>query len=71
VIWQGQLQGAVCNILDISERKQAQETQQLLMRELNHRVKNLFSITAGMISMTARHANSVEELASSLTGRVI
>jgi PAS domain S-box-containing protein len=71
VIWQGELQGAVCNILDISERKRAEEAQQLLMRELNHRVKNLFSITAGMIKMTARHANSVEEMSSSLTGRVM
>ena len=41
------------------------------MRELNHRVKNLFSITAGMIKMTARHANSVGEMSSSLTGRVL
>lgn len=71
VIWQGELQGAVCNILDISERKQAEEAQQLLMRELNHRVKNLFSITAGMIKMTARHATNVEEMSASLTGRVM
>ena len=71
MIWQGELQGAVCNILDISERKQAEEAQQLLMRELNHRVKNLFSITAGMIKMTARHATNVEEMSASLTGRVM
>lgn len=71
VIWQGELQGAVCNILDISERKRAEEARQLLMRELNHRVKNLFSITAGMIKMTARHATSVEELSAALTGRVM
>lgn len=71
VIWQGELQGAVCNILDISERKRAEEARQLLMRELNHRVKNLFSITAGMIKMTARHANSVDELSAALTGRVM
>ena len=71
VIWQGELQGAVCNVIDISERKQAGEAQQLLMRELDHRVKNLFSITAGMIKMTARHANSVEEMSSSLTGRLM
>lgn len=71
VIWQGELQGAVCNILDISERKRAEDAQQLLLRELNHRVKNLFSITAGMIKMTARHADSVEEMSSSLTGRLM
>lgn len=71
VYWKGELQGAVCNILDISERKRAEEARQLLLRELNHRVKNLFSITAGMITMTARHARSVEELAETLSGRVI
>ncbi|MEQ3626260.1 MAG: GAF domain-containing protein [Celeribacter sp.] len=71
VYWQGELQGAVCNILDISERKRGEEARQLLMRELNHRVKNLFSITAGMITMTARHANSVAELAETLSGRVL
>tara|TARA_R110002110_G_scaffold466_1_gene1836 strand:- start:634 stop:1878 length:1245 start_codon:yes stop_codon:yes gene_type:complete len=71
VVWQGELQGAVCNVVDISERKRAEDAQKLLMRELNHRVKNLFSITAGMIKMTARHVDSVEEMSSSLTGRVL
>ncbi|MGY3439366.1 MULTISPECIES: GAF domain-containing protein [unclassified Marinovum] len=71
VVWQGELQGAVVNIVDISERKRAEEARQLLMRELDHRVKNLFSITAGMIKMTARHADSVEELSGTLSGRVM
>ncbi len=71
VVWKGELQGAVCNILDISERKRAEEARQLLMRELNHRVKNLFAIVAGMIKMTARHAESVEDLSQALGGRVM
>ncbi|WP_325063125.1 PAS domain S-box protein [Halovulum marinum] len=71
VVWQGELQGAVCNFADISERKRAEEARQLLLRELNHRVKNLFSITAGMVNMTARRAGSVDEMAASLHGRLL
>ena len=33
------LQGAVVNFADISERKRAEQARQLLLRELNHRVK--------------------------------
>ncbi|MGR3572916.1 GAF domain-containing protein [Brevirhabdus sp.] len=71
VVWQGELQGAVCTIVDISERKRSEESRQLLLRELNHRVKNLFSITAGMIQMTARHVKDVDEMAASLRGRIM
>ncbi|APX89185.1 hypothetical protein BV394_05195 [Brevirhabdus pacifica] len=71
VIWQGELQGAVCTIVDISERKRAEEARQLLLRELNHRVKNLFAITSGMIQMTARNSTDVTEMASALTGRLM
>lgn len=44
--------------------------QELLAREMDHRVKNLFAITDGMIRMTARGASSPEELAQALSGRV-
>ncbi|KAF0676759.1 sensor histidine kinase [Profundibacterium mesophilum] len=71
VFWEGALQGAVCTILDISERRQAEDSRQLLLRELNHRIKNLFSITASMIQMTARSASSVDEMAQALRGRVL
>jgi two-component sensor histidine kinase len=44
--------------------------QELLAYEMDHRVKNLFAITDGMIRMTARGATSTEELAQALSGRV-
>lgn len=44
--------------------------QALLAREMDHRVKNLFAITDGMIRMTARAASSPQELAQALSGRV-
>ena len=55
---------------DIHDLKVAEEARQLLLRELNHRVKNLFAITAGMINMTARSSASVAEMAKSLHGRL-
>lgn len=55
---------------DITERKAAQEQQGLLVRELNHRIKNLFAITDGMIALSARSAGSPEEYASNIRGRL-
>lgn len=55
---------------DIHDLKMAEESRQLLLRELNHRVKNLFAITAGMVNMTARSSPSVTAMAQSLHGRL-
>ena len=70
IVRNGQLQGAVCNFIDISERMQAEEARQLLLRELNHRVKNLFAIISGMITMTAKGATSPAAMAETLKGRL-
>jgi PAS domain S-box-containing protein len=66
----GVLQGAVCTFIDITERKRAQERQALLVRELNHRVKNVFAITAGMVSLSARTATSPKDLSIAIRGRL-
>jgi len=66
----GELQGGVCNFIDISARLQAEEGHQLLLRELNHRVKNLFAIVSGMVAMTAKSATSPHDMAVTLKGRL-
>lgn len=50
--------------------KQAARDKDLLLREINHRIKNLFSLTAGLISLSARAATSVEELEADLKARL-
>ncbi len=55
---------------DITDRQKTDEAQQLLTRELNHRVKNLFAIANGMVSMTARTAKDPKEMANALRGRL-
>lgn len=40
------------------------------MRKLNHRVKNLFAVTSGMIALSARSASTPKELATNIRGRL-
>lgn len=55
---------------EIAERKQAEADRLVVLRELNHRVKNLFAIAIGMVTMTARTAGGTEQMAESLRGRL-
>jgi PAS domain S-box-containing protein len=55
---------------DITARKAAQEQQGLLVRELNHRIKNLFAITDGMIALGVRSASTPRDYASNIRGRL-
>jgi two-component sensor histidine kinase len=57
-------------VSDITERHTLEEGQKLLTRELNHRVKNLFAIANGMVSMTARTAKDTKDMANALRGRL-
>lgn len=56
---------------DVTEHRKMEEARQLLLRELNHRVKNLFAIASGMVTMTARSADSVADMANKLKGRLL
>ncbi|MFU1478087.1 PAS domain-containing protein [Roseovarius sp. C7] len=59
----------VCLARDITAQIRAEEARDLLLREMDHRVKNLFSVAAGMVSMTARSAETPAEMADKLKGR--
>lgn len=50
--------------------RHALEAQETLTREMNHRVKNIFALADGMLRQSLRNANSKEELAQSLSGRL-
>lgn len=65
--WPTRLSGVIA---DITERRALEEAQSLLTQELNHRVKNLFAIANGMVSMTARTAKDPKEMAAALRGRL-
>ncbi|MDX6749725.1 HWE histidine kinase domain-containing protein [Geminicoccaceae bacterium 1502E] len=50
----GKLVGAVNMLVDISERKRAEERRQLLIRELNHRVKNTLATVQSIAAQSFR-----------------
>ena len=56
--------------VDVTARYSAEIQREILINELDHRVKNLFMIASSMIALSARHARTVEELAKAVTGRL-
>jgi two-component sensor histidine kinase len=58
----GRVIGASKIARDITDRHRAFEQQQLLLKEMAHRIKNVFSIASGLISLCARRAQTPEEL---------
>ena len=66
----GVIKGAICVVDDISERKQAEQTQQLLVSELNHRVKNTLASVQAIVQHTLRRTNDPAEFVNSFAGRI-
>lgn len=66
----GALVGAVNTLVDIGARKQAEERQQLLLREMSHRINNLFALMGGLVTLSARFARTPEELARAIQDRL-
>ena len=52
------------------ERRTAQERQELMIAELNHRVRNILSLVRGLVAHSKETSNNVEEFASVLGGRI-
>jgi PAS domain S-box-containing protein len=67
----GTLIGAINMLVDISERKNAESRQKILIDELNHRVKNTLATVQSLARQTARGASSVKEFERRLEGRLI
>jgi PAS domain S-box-containing protein len=55
---------------DISELKRVRERQDLLLREMDHRVKNLFALAISVLTLSGRSAASVPEVIRSAGDRL-
>jgi PAS domain S-box-containing protein len=67
---EGKIVGASKIARDITERRRAQEQQRLLLREMDHRVKNLFTLSSSIVSLSARSADTPQGLVSAIQGRL-
>jgi len=55
---------------DIHDAKIAAEQNELLNRELSHRIKNIFSIIGGLVALSARYEPGAKDFARSLAQRI-
>jgi PAS domain S-box-containing protein len=55
---------------DITERKRAEERQQILARELDHRVKNVLATVSAVASRTRDSSRSMDAFVAALDGRI-
>jgi len=66
----GKIVGASKIARDITERQRALKQQQLLLREMAHRVKNVFALASSMVALSARNAETPGELADMVRDRL-
>jgi PAS domain S-box-containing protein len=57
-------------IQDISDRKQVEEQQRVLMAELDHRVKNALATVSAVVSHTQQGSRSIADFVAALDGRI-
>jgi two-component sensor histidine kinase len=57
--------------LDVTQRKQAEEANELLAGEMSHRVTNLLQIATALTHITSRSAKTKEDMAQDLTSRLM
>jgi PAS domain S-box-containing protein len=67
----GKIIGASKIARDISERRREAEHREMLLREMHHRVKNLFAVVASIITLAARSAATPSDLASNMKDRLM
>lgn len=62
--------GAVCAAVDITARKQADQQRELLINELNHRVKNTLASVQSVAMQTLRNSLSLAEFQDAFVSRL-
>lgn len=56
--------------LEVTERRKAEQTQQLLIRELHHRVKNTLATVQAIIHLTMRSSSDMETFQRNIDARI-
>ncbi len=67
---EGQVIGILGISIDITERRRHEERMLLVMREVNHRAKNMLAVVQAIAHTSSRFAHSVEEYVLSFSARL-
>jgi PAS domain S-box-containing protein len=68
---EGRLVGAINMLVDISDRKEAEARQKVLIDELNHRVKNTLATVQSLARQTAKHALDMPDFGETFEARLL
>ncbi|ODN68515.1 Blue-light-activated histidine kinase [Methylobrevis pamukkalensis] len=66
----GRTKGVVVTLLDVTTLAEAEEHQQVLISELNHRVKNMLAVVISIANHTYEKTPAPEEFLAAFTGRL-
>jgi len=66
----GEIVGASKIARNITGSRRAQERQELLLREMDHRIKNLFALAISVLRLSGRSANSAKEAVDTASTRL-
>jgi len=67
---EGNIVGMVDTVIETTETIRARQTQDVLRRELVHRVKNTMAVTSAVVSASMRHATSLAEAKETIGRRI-
>lgn len=68
---QGQVIRWIGTCTDIHDEVETSEKLELLSQELTHRIKNIFAVIGGLVSLTARNNPEITPLSNELHGRIL
>ncbi|MDQ1198553.1 CheR family methyltransferase [Agrobacterium sp. SORGH_AS 787] len=57
--------------VDVTAEYRLAETRELMLNEMNHRVKNLFAMIGGILRMAGRKHDTVQSLVADVEGRIL
>lgn len=66
----GSVRGGIAALIDITERKRGEAQKQVLLHELQHRVKNILATIAALATRMLRNSKSPETFAQAFLGRL-
>jgi PAS domain S-box-containing protein len=71
IVREGEIRGAICTFVDLTERKRAEERQQLVNQELAHRVKNTLAMVQAIVGQTLRSSPASRDAVQSINSRLV
>ena len=70
IVREGHIEGAVCTFVDATGHQQSQARQQLMNREMAHRMKNTLAMVQAIVGQTLRRVRNPQEAVQSINQRL-